>query len=116
MPIFLEPDQSFPVWLESDKDKHEESRPTFFVRSQSMRNQRKVLEVLDNLHKPGVTVDEVFSETVEQLKKVLAGWSNMNGIAFTPEAIEDVFTFTEARELLRLVAYNQRMDTTEKKG
>jgi hypothetical protein len=81
-----------------------------------MRNQRKVLEVLDNLHKPGVTVDEVFGETVEQLKKVLAGWSNMNGIAFGPEAIEDVFTFTEARELLRLVAYNQRMDTTEKKG
>jgi hypothetical protein len=40
----------------------------------------------------------------------------MNGIPFGPEAIEDVFTLTEARELLRLVAYNQRMDTTEKKG
>ncbi len=116
MPIFLEPDQSFPVWLESDKDKPEESRPTFFVRSQSMRNQRKVLEVLDVIHRPGVTVEQIFNETVEQLKKVLAGWSNMNGIAFGSEAIEDVFTLTEARELLRLVAYNQRMDTTEKKG
>jgi hypothetical protein len=81
-----------------------------------MRSQRRVLEVLDNLHKPGVTVDEVFSETTEQIKKVLVGWSNMNGVPFGSEAIEDVFTFTEARELLRLVAYNQRMDTTEKKG
>jgi len=116
MPIFLEPDQSFPVWLESDRDKPEDSRPTFFVRSQSMRNQRKVLEVLDVIHRPGVTVEQIFNETVEQLKKVLAGWSNMNGIAFDPESIEDVFTLTEARELLRLVAYNQRMDTTEKKG
>jgi hypothetical protein len=46
MPVFLEPDQSFPIVLDCDKDKPKESQPTFLVKSQSMRGQREVLRVL----------------------------------------------------------------------
>jgi hypothetical protein len=114
VPIFLEPDQSFPVVLASDKDKPIESRPVFRVKSQSMRNQRKILEVIDIIHKDGVTVDEIFDATIEQLKRVVCGWSNMDQ-PFSVDALDEVLTLTEARELLSLCAYNQRMDDTEKK-
>ena len=114
MPIFLEPDQSFSVVLESDKTKPIETRPVFLVKSQSMRNQRKILEVIDIIYKKDVTVDEIFSATIEQLKRVVCGWSNM-GQPFNVDVLEDVLTLTEARELLMLVAYNQRMDDSEKK-
>lgn len=114
MPIFLEPDQSFPVMLECDKTKPAESRPVFRVKSQSMRNQRKILEVIDIIHKDGVTVDEIFDATIAELKRVVVGWSNM-GQPFSVDALDEVLTLTEARELLRLVAYNQRMDDSEKK-
>ncbi len=114
MPIFLEPDQSFSVVLASDKDKPIESRPVFSVKSQSMRHQRKLLEVIDIIHKDGVTVDEIFDATIEQLKRVVCGWSNM-GQPFSVDALDELLTFSEARELLSLCAYNQRMDDSEKK-
>jgi hypothetical protein len=114
VPIFLEPDQSFLVVLASDKDKPIESRPVFRVKSQSMRHQRRLLEVIDIIHKDGVTVDEIFDATIEQLKRVVCGWSNM-GQPFSVDALDELLTFSEARELLSLCAYNQRMDDSEKK-
>lgn len=114
MPILLEPGQTFPIWLESDKDKPEATRPTFEAKAQSMRGQRKVLEVVDMLFKPGVTVDEVFDSARDCLASCLAGWRNMPE-AFSVDAIEDLLTFEEIRELLRKVGYNQRMSGDEKK-
>lgn len=114
MPISLEPGQTFPVWLESDKDKPDSSRPVFDAKSQSMRGQRRVLEIIDVIFKDGVTVDEVFDKTRDCLFDCLAGWRNI-AQPFSKEAIEDVLTFDECRELLRKIAHNQRMSGDEKK-
>jgi hypothetical protein len=117
MPIFLEPDQKFPIVLASDKDKPAESRPTFFAKSQSMRGQRRIATVLDRLTEDKeVTADQLFTDAVEVLATVLTGWQNMNGIAYSKEALEDVLSYSEARELLRGVAYNQHVTVEEKKS
>lgn len=117
MPIFLEPDHQFPVVLESDKAKPAESRPTFFAKSQSMRGQERIAEVLDLLSEDtDITTQELFGRTCERLQAVLAGWKNMGGKKYNPEELRDLLTYSEARELLRLVAYNQHIDHEEKKS
>jgi len=117
MPIFLEPDQRFPVVLEVDKDKPQESRPIFFAKSQSMRGQKRISDVLDRLTKDDdVTTDELFADVVETLGTVLTGWKNMNGIEYSKDALYDVLSYGEARELLRKVAYNQHVADEEKKS
>lgn len=119
MPVFLEPDQSFPIVLDCDKDKPKESQPTFLVKSQSMRGQREVLRVLDaatDAANQSLTVDDMFTMTIDMLCKVMVGWQNMGEHKFSREAIEDILSFNEARELLRKVAYNQAVQHEEKKS
>jgi len=117
MPLFLEPDQRFVIVLECDRDKPAESRPTFFAKSQTMRGQRLVGEVLDSIYaEPAPDLDEMFRVACDKLAEVLVGWENMGGIEFSREAMEDVLTFTEARELLRLVMFNQGLTTGQKKA
>jgi hypothetical protein len=114
MPILLEPGQTFSVWLDSDKDKPEASRPMFLAKAQSMRHQRKLLAVIDMIFADGVTVNEVFDSTIEHLFLSLAGWKNIDR-EFSKDSIEDLLTFEECRELLRKIAHNQRMSGNEKK-
>lgn len=117
MPLFLEPDQKYPIVLDSDADKPEESRPTFFAKSQSMRGQQKVGDVLDLwTNNPDLTVAELFDATIVVLADVVVGWKNMGEIEFSAEALRDVLTYQEARELLRKVMYNQHLTTDEKKS
>jgi hypothetical protein len=117
MPLFLEPNQQFAVVLECDKDKPAESRPTFFAKSQTMRGQRLVGEVLDSIYAdPAPDLDAMFCTACDKLAEVLIGWENMGGVTFSREAMEDVLTFTEARELLRLVMFNQGLTTGQKKA
>lgn len=113
MPIFLEPNQKYPVVLDADQSKM--PTPTFFARSQSMRGQQRVAECLDRLTDDKVTAAELFDETVTVLGEVLVGWSNM-GREYSAEAIRDVLTYNEARELLRKVMYNQHVQLEEKKS
>lgn len=114
MPILLEPGATFPVWLESDKTRPMESRPIFDAKAQSMRGQRKLLAVVDMIFAEGVTVDQVFDASRDCLFDSLGGWRNI-ATGFSREAIEDVLTFDEVRELLRKIAGNQRMSGDEKK-
>jgi hypothetical protein len=114
MPIFLEPDQTFEVSLEIDKEKPIATRPVFLVKSQSMRGQRKIMEAIDMLHVDGVTVSQVFDATIAQLERCLVGWRNM-AIDFATDKIEDILNYNEATELLRKIAYNQKMSGDEKK-
>lgn len=117
MPLFLEPDQQYPIVLDSDADKPKETQPTFYARSQSMRGQQRIGEVLDLWTKnPDLTVAELFDETVTVLAGVIVGWRHMGGTEYTSEAIRDVLTYQEARELLRKVMYNQHITTDEKKS
>jgi hypothetical protein len=114
MPISLEPGQTFPIWLESDKDIPMASRPVFDAKAQSMRQQRKVLEVIDVIFKDGVSVEQVFDQTRDCLFDCLAGWRNVPK-QLSKESIEDLLTFDECRELLRKCGANQRMSGDEKK-
>ena len=117
MPIFLEPDQKFPIVLDADKDKPIETRPTFFAKSQSMRGQRKIARVLDRMTEDkDVTPDQLFDDALDVLASVLVGWKNMGEHAFGREGLEEVLNYSEARQLMRLVSYNQHVDPDEKKS
>ena len=118
MPIFLEPDQRFPIVLDSDLDKPIESRPTFYAVSQSMRGQRKIAAVLDRMFDKDdqPDIDELYGDAVDLLGSVLVGWKNMGGIEFSEEALEDVLDYMEARELMRKIANNQHVTKEEKKS
>lgn len=117
MPVFLEPDIVFSIVLDSDKDKPIELRPTFFAKSQSMRGQRRLGRVLDRLTEDKTaTLDSLFDDIIDVLSDVLTGWQNMNGIEFSKTAIEEALSYAEAREVLRKVMYNQRIDDDQKKS
>lgn len=124
MPLALEPNQSFPVVLESDKDKPAESRPTFFAVACSMRDQRRI----SSLHERWAdgsnfeTVEQLYDEATELLTDLLVGWKNMvdpktgEAILFDAENINRVLGYVEARELIELIRNNQFMTHEEKKS
>lgn len=122
MPIFLEPDQSYPIVLRSDQHKPVESRPVFLARSQSMRSHERIARVIEALtSQTDKTAEQLFGEITDELARVLVGWNNMvhpetGPIAFSREAIYDVLSYAEARELLMKIMYNQHMEPDEKKS
>lgn len=117
MPLFLEPDQKFPIVLDGDASKPKGEQPTFYARSQSMRGQQRIGQVLDLwTTNPDISIEELFAQTVEVLAGVIVGWSNMGGRDFDESALADVLSYSEARELLRKVMYNQHITAEEKKS
>lgn len=117
MPLFLEPGQKYPIVLDVDAAKPKETQPTFFARSQSMRGQQQIGEVLDLwTENPDVTVRELFDQTIQVLSGVVVGWKNMGGIEFSADGLREVLNYNEARELLRKVMYNQHITADEKKS
>ena len=115
MPLFLEPDQRFPIVLDSDKDKPAETRPTFYARSQSMRGIRKIAEVIDMMD-AAADMDEMLKLIIDELMDCLTGWANMGSYTFSRESLEIVLTYPEARELIRKVMANQHVQPEEKKS
>lgn len=115
MPLFLEPDQRFPIVLESDKSKPAEARPTFYARSQSMRGIRKIAEVVDQMDSAN-DMSEMLRLILDELMECLTGWANMGSYTFSREALEIVLTYPEARELIRKVMANQHVQPEEKKS
>lgn len=117
MPLFLEPNQKYAIHLESDAALPEAARPIFFARSQSMRGQQRIGEVLDLwTDATDLTLAKLFAETCEVLGTVLVGWKNMGGIEYSKEKLAELLTYNEARELLRKVMYNQHVTADEKKS
>lgn len=115
MPIFLEPDQKFSIVLDSDKDKPAETRPTFYVRSLSMREQVKLSAGLDAALEQ-TTTEGIFTATCELLSQYLVGWSNMGSFAYGSADVQDFLAHHEARELLRKILANSHVQTEEKKS
>ena len=115
MPISLEPDKRFSVVLDCDAAKPKESRPTFFVLSQTMRGHLQILEALDKWSENDITPAALFEATCVELTRVVSGWSNMGNFKFGESDLRDMLTYSEARELLRKVAYNSHLDQEEKK-
>jgi hypothetical protein len=113
MPIFLEPDQRFPVVLECDKDKPAESMPKFLCKSQSSRGMLRIAEVLDRdyTHSLAEAVDVIAEEVMEHC----VGWEHIPH-EFTLENVKLVLHYYEMRELLRKIAMNQHVQAEEKKS
>ena len=116
MPISLEPDKRFAVVLDGDASKPIESRPMFYVLSQTMRGHLRILEALDKWSEPGVTPEQLFETTMAELIRVVVGWSSMGSFVFGTDDLRDLLSYDEARQLLRKVAYNTHLDPEEKKS
>ncbi len=114
MPRFLEPNQKFPIVLDSDKDKPIDLRPTFFAKSLSMREQNKLGAQLDEAFAHKTTV-AIFDATCELLKEHLVGWQNMGSYEFGCD-VQEFLGHDEAREILRKVLANQHVTPEEKKS
>jgi len=121
MPILLDPDQTYPIVLNVDKDKP--NPPTFRAKAQSMRSHIQVAAVLDSWAetKDTLKVEDVYNQTIDILSGVVVGWSNMvdpktsKDIPFTTDAFRDVLTYNEARELISKCVYNMHLSADEKK-
>ena len=114
MPIFLEPDQRFPIVLDSDKDKPIESRPTFFVKSLSMRGQLRLSTAMDEALSHS-TANEIFEATCKLISEHVVGWKNMGDFEYGCDVAE-FLAHSEARELLSKVLSNQHVSPEEKKS
>lgn len=104
----LEPGERFPIVLDWDMDKPEAERPTIYTVALSMRRQRRLGQLLDDAPK-ATGSDEFFAVLEQGLSEVITGWRNFRDprtggeIAYTREALLDVFTTSEAYEVFRKV-------------
>ncbi len=115
MPLCLEPNQRFPIVLDSDKDKPLATRPTFFVVSLSMREQLKLSAGMDAALSHDTT-EEIFDATCKLLDDYLVGWSSMGPHDYSEATVKDFLTHGEARELLRKILGNSHVSLEEKKS
>lgn len=107
MPIALDPDQTYPVYLIIDEPKPEATRPAFLFRYLTKRKARLADERLDRAN--AIIGDEKMDrepkgrelEAIagELMALALAGWRNIPQ-PFSLEAIDDVLTYQEQWELL----------------
>lgn len=108
MPLGLDPDATVELWLDSDADKPIESRPVFLFRFLTCRNVRQV----QDLRKQAIDSQVDTLKLIDEALLIgLAGWRNMNGIPFSPEAINDVLTPQEKWELV--CEFPSRINLTE---
>jgi len=113
MPRALEPGITFDVVLDSDKDKPEDSRPTFIFRSLSCREWAKCNGFYERLD--GKTCETVVDELLAAVSLGLTGWRNL-GIQFDASRLGDIVTVQEARELLDKCVRGNVPDADEKKS
>lgn len=111
MPILCDPDQLYPIVLESDKGK--ESPPTFFAKALSGRQQQRNKETIQ-----GFKSD---FEGFEFLPSIIFGWKNVlnaegKPLEFTIDNLMDSLVNHEAWELIRVVQSNGHLNVDEKKS
>lgn len=115
MPKALEPNRDFPVVLESDMDKPAATRPTFWVKSMSMRQQLDFAEQIDAANDYDNT-KELFDRNCELIESKIVRWDNMGGFVLGECDLRDVLSYNEARELLRKIQANAHVSIEEKKS
>ena len=116
MPLFLEPNQRFPIVLDCDADKPAESRPTFFAMSLPMREQTRLSADVDKIFEDADTTDQICDRTVELLNGKLTGWANMGTFEFGKSDLREFLTQQEAMQLLRKILANNHLQPEEKKS
>ena len=116
MPLSLEPNQRFPVVLDSDLDKPSGDRPTFLVVSLSMRAQTALSGDMDAALDYRKDVAVITAEVCELVKRYLVGWENMGPHKFGETDLQDLLTNREACELLRKIMNSSYVQPDEKKS
>jgi hypothetical protein len=117
----LEPGEKFPITLDWDMDKPEAERPTIYTVALSMRRQRRLGQLLDQLPRSDST-DALFDALTGGLAEVITGWRNFRDpatgqeIPYSREALEDVFTTAEAYEVFRKVLAGGNVSRDEQKN
>lgn len=114
MPVALEPGRIHKIVLDCDKDKPVESQPRFLVKAHSLRKQQQIAETHDAIY-DGKNAEELYGRAQAALAGLLVGWENM-GVEFTPEAIWDVLTLAEIRELIFAILALGKINREEKKS
>lgn len=114
MPACLEPNVRFAIVLEFDKDKPKESQPAFFVRALSSRAQGKLSDDVDDAIKKETT-QEIRQATKDLVLQHVIGWVNMGEYKF-PDAIDDVCSVQDMREILFKLLASSYVQYEEKKS
>jgi len=118
MPLALEPNETFEIILESDKDKPRESQPRFIYRHLTCRQWRQIARLQDELEQQknaDAVMDKIYGAAITGL----IGWVNMTDpqsgpILFDIKKLEDIIGLTEAQELI-VKLLNKRPTLVDKK-
>jgi hypothetical protein len=97
MPAAIEPGQKYSVSLMIDQAK--DPKPIFYFPYLTGRQQRKLLEVYEQIGSGQIANADDLDRIFAELRKYLLGWDNLP-ISFDPAALEDLISITEAMELL----------------
>jgi hypothetical protein len=109
MPLALEPNETFEIILESDKDKPRETQPRFIYRHLTCRQWRIIAGFRDRLEElkkdTSATLDKAMGELIKTATTNLVRWVNMidlqgNPVPFDIEKFEDIVGLAEANELI----------------
>jgi hypothetical protein len=118
MPRSLEPNSRIVFVLECDKDKS--PQPRAFGRTLSISGSRKLMSAMGSLQKAG-SLEDKLDTAIDAAMSVLTGWENMidpdtqQPIAFSREALGDVYTIEELTEILSIAAGDGRLTADERK-
>ncbi len=118
MPLALEPNETFEIILESDKDKPRETQPRFIYQYLTCRQWRQIARVQDEIEQQkdaDAIMDKIFSAATTNL----IGWVNMvhpqsGPIPFDANKLEDLVGLAEAQELI-VKLISQRPSPEDKK-
>ena len=108
--LAMDPNNTFEIFLECDKEKPKAERPCFVYHYLTGRQWLKVAEVQEKLtehESMAALVDSVYGGC----RVGLVGWKNLNGpdgaeIPFDANMLEDILTLKEAQELVLAVQNN----------
>lgn len=108
MPRSLDPSSRLTMVLACDVDKPKETQPRIFARTLTLNQQRKLMGVMDQMHKAESASDKI-SAALDAAEICLIGWENMTdpnsgqAITFSRETIGDVLSLEELVEVFGAV-------------
>ncbi len=118
MPRSLEPNSRIVFVLDCDKDKS--PQPRAFGRTLSISGSRKLMSAMGLMRIAGQQ-EAKLDAAIDAAMAVLTGWENMidpntqEPIAFSREAVGDVYTIEELAEILNIAAGDGRLTADERK-
>lgn len=115
MPLGLDPQATFELSLDTDKEKPQATRPAFVFRFLTSRQFLKVQQLRAAAREEKDNA-ACLAKMDEALLIGLAGWKNMGDVAFSADAINDVLTIDERWELLESYLAEQRTSEVSKKA